>query len=71
MIAVKAGVPVVPCAVAGTNKLFKDGCILPRFTVTFAAPVVVPPGRTDKEAVEYINEKVIGEIARMLAKEGG
>ncbi len=71
MIAVKSGVPVVPCAVTGTNKIFRGGCILPRLTVTFAAPVVVPPGRTDKEAVEYINETVIGEISRMLAKEGG
>ncbi len=71
MIAVKAGVPVVPCAVTGTNKLCQGGCILPRLTVTFAAPVVVPAGRTDKEAVEYINEQVIGEIAKMLAREGG
>jgi len=70
MIAVKAGVPVVPCAVTGTNKLFRGGHILPRFTVRFGAPVIVPPGRTDKEAVEHINEQVIGEIARML-KEGG
>ncbi len=71
MIAVKAGVPVVPVAVTGTNILFRDGHILPRISVRFAAPVIVPPGRTDKEAVEYINEQVIGEIARMLAKEGG
>lgn len=71
MIAVKAGVPVVPVAVTGTNKIFCDGHLLPRFTVSFAAPVVVPPGRTDKETVEYINETVIGEIARMLAEEGG
>lgn len=71
MIAVKAGVPVVPVAVTGTNKLFRDGHIRPRIAVRFAAPVIVPPGRTDKEAAEYINEHVIGEIARMLAKEGG
>lgn len=71
MIAVRAGVPVVPVAVTGTNKVFRDGHIFPRFTVAFAAPVVVPPGRTDKEAVEYINETAIAEIARMLAEEGG
>ncbi|MDT8901188.1 lysophospholipid acyltransferase family protein [Anaeroselena agilis] len=71
MIAVKAGVPVVPVAVTGTNKFFRNGQIFPRFTVSFAAPIIVPPGRSDKEAVEYINEQVIGEIARILAKEGG
>lgn len=71
MIAVKAGVPVVPAALTGTNKLFTDGRLLPRFTVRFAPPVYAPPGRTDKEAVEYINDKVIAEIARMLGEEGG
>lgn len=68
MIAVKAGVPVVPAAITGTNQIFSDGHFLPRFTVSFAAPVVVPPGRTDKEAVEYLNKRVIEEIARMLAE---
>ncbi len=71
MIAVKAGVPVVPAILTGTNKLLADGRLLPRFTVRFAAPVCGPPGRTDKEAVEYINDKVFAEIARMLAEEGG
>ncbi len=71
MIAVKAGVPVVPVALTGTNKPFKDGRLLPPFTVKFAPPVYAPPGRTDKEAVEYINDKVIAEIARLLAEEGG
>ncbi len=71
MIAVKAGVPVVPTVVTGTNKVFRHGQLFPRFTVAFGPPVVVPPGRTDREAVEYINKTVIGEIAKMLTEEGG
>lgn len=70
MIAVKAGVPVVPTAVTGTNRVGK-GSLLPRLTVRFGPPVTAPPGRTDREAVEYINTTVMREISRMLAEEGG
>ena len=70
LIAVKAGVPVVPTVVIGTNKVMKDGRLFPTFKVRFAPPVTAPAGM-DKEAVEYINATVMREIARMLAEEGG
>lgn len=68
MIAVKAGAPVIPTAIIGTNRLFCEGSILPRFIVKFAPPVVVPAGMTDKEAIEYVNGTVMQEIARLLSE---
>lgn len=69
MIAVKAGVPVVPMAVTGTNKLFA-GALFPKFTAKFGRPIMPIDGRSDKENIEYLNNAVMREIARMLGQEG-
>jgi len=69
MLAVKAAVPVVPAAVFGTNKVFRQGNILPRFTIRFGAPLYARPDMTDKENIEWLNNAVMAEIARMLAEE--
>ena len=31
MIAIKAGVPIIPAAITGTNKVFRQGHLLPQF----------------------------------------
>lgn len=66
MIALKAGVPIVPAAIIGTNKVMRDGHLLPQFTVRFGKPIAAMPGRSDKENSEYINTKVMQEIAQLL-----
>jgi 1-acyl-sn-glycerol-3-phosphate acyltransferase len=68
MIAVKAGVPIVPAAVTGTNKVLRDGYLLPRFTITYGAPIYPLADRSDKENMEYLNSRVMEEIAGLLAK---
>lgn len=70
MIALKAGVPVVPAVIIGTNKVLCDGHILPRFFVKFGEPVYASPTNTDKENMEYINAAVMGAIAKMLQESG-
>lgn len=70
MIAAKAAVPVVPTAVFGTNKILKDGHILPPIRVVFGSPLYPSPGRNDKEALEEFNAAVMRAIARLLAGEG-
>ncbi len=66
MLAVKAGVPVVPAAIIGTNKLFRDGCLFPPITVKFGRPIHLLAGRTDKENGEFLTNTVMAEIARLL-----
>ena len=71
MIALKAGAPIVPAAVIGTNKVFRDGHLFPRFEVRFGKPISLPEDRNNREAVEYVNTLVMHEIARLLQGEGG
>lgn len=69
MIALKAGVPVVPAAIIGTNQVFKKGCLLPQFTVRFGAPIHISEEKTDKEMMESLNSRIMQEISSLL-KEG-
>ncbi|HMM21329.1 MAG TPA: lysophospholipid acyltransferase family protein [Selenomonadales bacterium] len=71
MIALKAGVPIVPTAVRGTNKVFCDGHLFPQFEIRFGKPICLPEGRNDREGVEYVNRLVMQEIARLMRSEGG
>lgn len=66
MIALKAGVPVIPTAVIGTNKVGKDGHLLPRFTVKFGRPIVVTREKADKETMENLSNQVMQEISMLL-----
>jgi len=70
LLAVKAGVPVVPAVVIDTNKIFRDGHYFPQFRVRFGPPIVLPASRSDKENIEFITKTVMEEIARLLEEEG-
>lgn len=59
MIAVKAGVPIIPAAITGTNQPFYR---LPRFTVAFGKPIAIPSGRVGKEELELISKTIMKEI---------
>ena len=71
LIAVKAEVPVVPTAIRGTNKVFREGRLLPQFSLRFGQPIYLDPGKTDKENIEYLNAAVMREIGKLLEEEGG
>lgn len=66
MIALKSGAPVVPTAIIGTNKVWKDGLLLPRFIVKFGAPITVEQGKADKEAMENLSNRIMQEISHLL-----
>ena len=71
-LAMRAGVPIVPVGIAGTDKIRPDGAILmhfPRVTFVFGEPVCPEdfdhlPSR--KERVEAITAEVMGRIAASL-----
>lgn len=66
MIALKSGAPVVPTAIIGTNKVWKDGFLLPRFIVKFGNPITVEEGKADKEAMENLSNRIMQEISHLL-----
>lgn len=66
MIALKAGVPIIPAAIIGTNKILKDGCILPQFIVKFGKPIIISEEKSDKEVMEKIGNTIMQEISQLL-----
>ena len=66
MIALKAGVPIIPAAIIGTNKVGKDGCILPKFIIKYGKPIIVNREKTDKEAMENLSATIMQEISYLL-----
>jgi 1-acyl-sn-glycerol-3-phosphate acyltransferase len=66
MIALKSGVPIIPTAVIGTNKVCKDGQFLPHFVVKFGNPITVIKGKADKETMEDLSNQIMKEISLLL-----
>ncbi len=64
LIAVKAGVPVVPTAIVGTDKIFSNGCLFPKIKVIFGKPLIFS---RDKESMEEMSARVMAEISHLLA----
>lgn len=66
LLALKAGVPVVPTAVVGTNKFFSGKALLPKFKVKFGTPLIPDENRSDKEYAARFSDKLMTEIAKLL-----
>jgi 1-acyl-sn-glycerol-3-phosphate acyltransferase len=69
LIALRSGVPVIPCAITGTERLGNPLCVLarPRFTVTIGAPIAVDRVRKPtEEQVSDLTEQLFGAITAML-----
>jgi len=67
MLAVKAGVPVVPTAIIGTNNVFREGNLLPKFKIIFGKPLIFT--RDNKDGLADISGKIMEEIDRLLNEE--
>lgn len=65
LIAGLAKVPVVPVAISGTNRIFKDGCLIPHFDVHFGKCVCPVDKHTDKSKNSLTTE-VMQSIQTML-----
>ena len=66
IIALRAGVPVVPVAVCGSEHVFKK--FRPRITISYGEPLVLRPkgARITKEDIQEATETVMRRIAAML-----
>jgi 1-acyl-sn-glycerol-3-phosphate acyltransferase len=66
MIALRAGVPVVPVAVWGTENTFKK--LRPRVTVSYGKPVTLTPKgkKITREDIEEATTEVMRRIAAMM-----
>ena len=65
LLAVKAGVPVVPTAIIGTNKIFKNGCLFPKFKIIFGKPLLFD---RSSESMDAMSARVMTEISQLLAQ---
>ena len=66
MIACKARVPIVPAAIIGTNRVGKDGCILPQFIVKFGKPILISDEKADKEMMDNLSNTIMQAISGLL-----
>src|SRR5581483_5970053 len=66
IIALRAGVPVVPVAVCGSEHVFKK--FRPRITISYGEPLVLKPkgAKITKEDIQEATETVMRHIAAML-----
>lgn len=69
MIALRSGVPVLPVAVTGSEKLLKK--FRPRVTVTYGQPMTLKPKgqKVTREDVDDVTAQVMHSIAAMLPRE--
>ncbi|HWR38051.1 MAG TPA: lysophospholipid acyltransferase family protein [Patescibacteria group bacterium] len=66
LIAAKAGVPIIPAAVIGTDQVLCNGTLLPQFEVRFGPPLYLVPGKTDKETLDDISNNIMHQIGQLL-----
>ncbi|MBP1764739.1 MAG: plsC [Firmicutes bacterium] len=66
LIAARAGVPIIPTAITGTNQIFCNGTILPQITIRFGRPISVEQGKIDKESLELLSQTIMTEISNLL-----
>lgn len=75
LLAMRAGVPIIPVGIAGTHRLFTSGRRLPRrskatFRIGEAFTLVhQPSGRLDRAALAAGTERIMAEIAVLLPPE--
>lgn len=74
LLAIRAGVPILPVGIAGTHRLFASGRLPRRSKVTFriGAPFSLdhqPSGRLDRNALEAGTERITIEVAGLLPPE--
>lgn len=66
MIALKAGVPIVPAAIIGTNQVGKVGWGLPQFIIKFGKPIQINTEKSDRENMDNIGNEIMQEISCLL-----
>jgi len=69
MIALRAGIPVVPVAITGSENAFKK--FRPRITITYGEPMILTPKgkKITREDIDEATEQVMLRISSMLPPE--
>lgn len=68
MLALKSGATVIPAAITGTNRVFSEGQLLPRFKLRFGKPIVVQKGKADKDAIDSLSLNLMADIKKLMAE---
>lgn len=66
MIALKAGVPIIPAAIIGTNQVGKGRWVLPQFIIKYGKPILINNEKSDRENMENIGKIIMQEISCLL-----
>jgi 1-acyl-sn-glycerol-3-phosphate acyltransferase len=72
LLAMRAGVPLLPVGIAGTHRIFADSRRIPRrsrVTIRIGQPFTLPPlrdGGLDRAALLEATRRIMGEIAALL-----
>ena len=66
LIAAMTGVPVVPAAIIGTNRIFSKGCWFPRLKVVYGKPICFEGDHTDRSSLQAFSQKIMDEIDGMI-----
>ena len=68
LIAMKAGVPMVPVGLIATNRIFRNGGLLPRIEIHFDKPVstISPTSGDGRKSLEEVGQEVRISIEQML-----
>ena len=69
MLAIKAGVPIIPTAVIGTNKIFKQGSFFPQIKVIFGQPIETSQYANDKTGIHALTLQIMGSISQLIAEQ--
>ena len=66
MIALRSGVPVVPVAISGSERILKS--FRPRVTISYGEPMILTPkgNKITREDIDEATEQVMRKIASML-----
>ena len=68
LIAAKTSATIIPTAIVGTNAVFKNGVILPKFYVRFGKPITTEKDKISREQLEKTTVAIMSDIAEMIQK---
>lgn len=77
LLAMRAGVPLLPVGIAGTHRIFAGGRRMPgrsRVTIRIGRPFLLPPlaaGSLDRAALHEATARIMREIAALLPVDQG
>ncbi|MFC2468761.1 MAG: lysophospholipid acyltransferase family protein [Negativicutes bacterium] len=66
LLAAMSGVPVVPAAIIGTERIFSHGSFFPKLRVVYGKPLSFEGKHNDRESLQVFSQKIMEEIVKMI-----